>query len=158
MPTVTYPSPMVPGPPSIDLAVPEGWLQVWVPDTLIAVRDDAQGTDHFLANLVVRHRQRPAPFGESEILAELGEYARSRQQGSVTALPARRLGDREAVGVEVSFVDPQVGPVVQVHWFLVDAGPHALEVLQVTGSTGGSRHEVDGAMIEEILGSMRVTS
>ena len=58
--TVTYPSALVPGPPQIHLEVPDGWTQVWAPDTLVAVRDGARGADHFLANLVVRHHQRVA--------------------------------------------------------------------------------------------------
>ena len=39
MPTVTYPSDVVPGPPRIALEIPEGWEQVWTPETLVAVRE-----------------------------------------------------------------------------------------------------------------------
>lgn len=51
--TVSYPSALVPGPPPVRLQMPAGWSQVWVPDTLIAIRDDADA-GHFLANVVVR--------------------------------------------------------------------------------------------------------
>lgn len=156
MPTVTYPSAVVPGPPRITLEVPAGWIQVWVPDTLIAVRDDVQGTDHFLANLVVRHLQRPAPFGPEEVLAELGDHAGQREQGRVGGLRRRQVGGRELVGAEVSFVDAQVGTVAQMHWFDIAEGGDVLGVVQVTGSFAGSRRETDGATIGRVVESMRM--
>lgn len=156
MPTVTYPSPVVPGPPRINLEMPEGWIQVWAPDTLVAIRDDAQGTDHFLANLVVRHYQRLAPFGADEITAELGEYARQRQRGELGALRTRELDGRDAAGAEVSFVDPQAGTVVQTHWFSTRQRGDVLDVVQVTGSCAGSRREADDTVIEAIIDSIRL--
>ena len=39
MTQISYPSEVVPGPPPITLEMPEGWEQVWAPDTLIAIRD-----------------------------------------------------------------------------------------------------------------------
>lgn len=156
MPTVTYPSPVVPGPPRINLEVPEGWIQVWAPDTLVAVRDDAHGTDHFLANLTVRHYQRLAPFGPEEITAELGEYAGQREQGRVGGLRHREVAGRELVGTEVSFVDLQAGTVVQTHWFATRQRQEVLDVVQVTGSFAGSRREVDDATIERIVESIRL--
>ncbi len=80
--TVTYPSEVVPGPPPIRLEMPDGWTHVWAPETLIAIRDDAQGVDHFLANVVVRYYQRMAPFGGEEIHAELQEYVDARRDAS----------------------------------------------------------------------------
>ncbi|WEV77370.1 hypothetical protein O9K63_12310 [Janibacter cremeus] len=156
MPTVTYPSPVVPGPPRIHLEMPEGWIQVWAPDTLVALRDDAQGTDHFLANLVVRHYQRLAPFGADEITAELGEYAGQRQRGTLGALRSRELDGRDAVGAEVSFVDPQAGTVAQTHWFSTRQRRDVLDVVQVTGSFAGSRREADGAVVDRIIDSIRL--
>lgn len=156
MPTVTYPSLVVPGPPRVDLEMPEGWIQVWAPDTLVAIRDDAQGTDHFLANLVVRHYQRLAPFGPDEITAELGEYAGQRQQGRLGGLDTREVAGRDFVGAEVSFVDPQAGTVVQTHWFSTRQRQDVLDVVQVTGSFAGSRREADHATLERILESIRL--
>lgn len=156
MPTVTYPSPVVPGPPRIHLEMPDGWIQVWAPDTLVALRDDAQGTDHFLANLVVRHYQRMAPFGADEITAELGEYAGQRQRGTLGALRSRELDGRDAVGAEVSFVDPQAGTVAQTHWFSTRQRRDVLDVVQVTGSFAGSRREADGAVVDRIIDSIRL--
>ena len=156
MPTVTYPRPVVPGPPRIHLEMPQDWIQVWAPDTLVAIRDDEQGTDHFLANLVVRHYQRLAPFGTDEIMAELGEYAGQRQRGEVDGPRTRELDGRSAVGAEVSFVDPQAGTVAQTHWFATQQRRDVLDVVQVTGSFAGSRRETDGVVIDRIIDSLHL--
>lgn len=154
--TVTYPSALVPGPPQIHLEVPDGWTQVWAPDTLVAVRDGARGADHFLANLVVRHHQRVAPFGPEQIGAELGEQARQRPQGDLGPLRSRTVGEREWTGAELTFVDPQAGRVTQAHWFSVDGQGEVLGVVQVTGSCADSRLDTDGTAIDQIVDSIRV--
>lgn len=153
--TVTYPSAVVPGPPPVHLEMPEGWLQVWAPDTLIAIRDGAQGADHFLANLVVRHTQRVAPFGPAEITAELTEQARHRRQGELGPATAQDIAAREWTRADLAFVDPQAGPVTQTHWFSGVQHGEVVDVLQVTGFYG-SRREADAATIEEIVGSLRI--
>lgn len=154
--TVTYPSPVVPGPPPIHLEMPEGWVQVWAPDTLVAIRDDAQGADHFLANLVVRFYQRLAPFGAEEITAELRDYATQRQQGELGPLKTQEVGGREFLGADLAFVDPQAGTIAQVHWFTAQQRNDVLDVIQVTGSYAGSRRETDYATIDRIVDSIRV--
>ncbi|WP_338749385.1 hypothetical protein [Janibacter alittae] len=158
MPTVTYPSPVVPGPPRIHLEMPEGWIQVWAPDTLIAIRDGAPAADHFLANLVVRHYQRPAPFGTDEISSELEGYAHQRDRGRVGGARRREVAGEDLVGAEVSFVDGQIGAVVQTHWFSTRQREEVVDVVQVTGSFAGSRRERDDATLERIVESMRLGS
>lgn len=154
--TVAYPSDLVPGPPRIHLSVPEGWVQVWAPETLIAVRDGARGADHFLANLVVRHQQRVGPHGRDEIGAELTEQARQRPQGELGPVRSRTAADREWVGAELTFVDPQAGRVTQAHWFSVEQRRDTVEVIQVTGSCADSRRDTDGVAIDQIVESIRV--
>lgn len=156
MPAVTYPSSMVPGPPQVRVEVPDGWIQVWAPATLLAVREDAAAPDHFLANVIVRHHQRLAPFGDGEVLAELDGHAAQRAQGVVGPLRRRAVEGRTLVGAEVGFVDPQAGSVVQLHWF--DLSPHGdvVDVLQLTGSFAGSRRQADESVIDAIVDSVRV--
>ncbi len=156
MSTVTYPSAVVPGPPRLQIDVPPEWIQVWAPDTLIAVREDVSVADHFLANLVVRHYQRVAPFGADEVLAELGGYAADRQRGELGPLRRREVDGRELVGAEVTFTDPQVGPVVQLHWFAPSPRGEVVDVLQVTGSCAVSRRAQDEAVIDAVIDSMRI--
>lgn len=156
MTTITYPSPVVPGPPPIHLEMPEGWTQVWAPDTLIAIRDDEQGAEHFLANVVVRFYQRLAPFGADEITAELADYVKQREQGELGPLKTQDVGGREFLGADLAFIDPQAGTVAQVHWFTAQQQNDVLDVIQVTGSYAGSRRETDYATIDRIVDSIRV--
>lgn len=154
--TVTYPSPVVPGPPPIHLEMPEGWIQVWAPDTLIAIRDDARGADHFLANLVVRFYQRLAPFGPDEIKAELEGHAQQRQDGELGPLKSQDVGGRQWLGADLAFVDEQAGTVAQAHWFTAQQQNDVIDIIQVTGSYAGSRRETDYAVIDRIVDSIRV--
>lgn len=154
--TVTYPSELVPGPPHVHLDVPEGWTQVWAPETLVAVREEVRVADHFLANLAVRHQQRVAPFGPEQIEAELTEQARQRRDGDIGPVRSREIEGREWIGAELTFVDPQAGKVTQAHWFAVTQGQQVVEVVQVTGSCADSRRASDGVTIDRIVESIRV--
>lgn len=158
MSTVTYPSPVVPGPPPIRLEVPQAWSQVWVPDTLIAVRDDARGAHHFLANLVVRHSQRPGPVGGDEVTAELMDFVRQRPQGRLGPLRTREVDGRELVGADLTFTDPQAGAVAQVHWFWAQPHGEVSEVVQVIGSCAVSRREDDAPTIDRVVDSVRISA
>lgn len=154
--TITYPSAVVPGPPPIHLEMPEGWIQVWAPDTLIAIRDDAQGAEHFLANVVVRFYQRMAPFGADEITGELGEHTAQHQEGELGPVKSQEVNGREWLGADLAFVDPQAGTIAQVHWFTAQQRNDVIDVIQVTGSYAGSRREPDYATIDQVVDSIRV--
>lgn len=156
MTTVSYPSDVVPGPPPITLDMPEGWTQVWAPETLIAIRDDAEGVDHFLANVVVRFYQRLGSFGSEEIHAELSEYVAQRRDGELGPLKQQAVNGREWLGSDVAFVDDQAGTIGQVHWFTGQRRNDVMDVIQVTGSYAGSRREQDYATIDAIVDTIRV--
>ena len=135
--------------------MPEGWTQVWAPETLIAIRDDGD-PGHFLANVVVRHFQRLAPFGPDEVHAELGEYVGGRDRGELGPLKSQTVGDRQWVGADVAFVDAEAGTVAQVHWFTAQDLGDVVDVVQVTGSYGGSRRDPDYGVIDRIVDSVRI--
>lgn len=156
MTQITYPSDVVPGPPPIELEMPEGWTQVWAPDTLIAIREGGDQADHFLANAVVRFYQRLAPFGPDEIHAELGEYVAQRRDGELGVLKHQSVDGREFVGADVAFIDDTAGTVGQVHWFTAQRQNDVMDVIQVTGSYAGARRETDYAIIDRIVDSIRV--
>lgn len=156
MTQITYPSEVVPGPPRLALDMPEGWVQVWAPDTLVAIRDAAEGADHFLANVVVRFYQRLAPFGPDEIHAELSEYVAQRREGQVGVLKHQEVGGREFVGADLAFVDGEAGTVGQVHWFTAQRTNDVFDVIQVTGSYAGARREPDYGTIDRIVDSLRI--
>lgn len=154
MSTVSYPSPVVPGPPRLALQIPEGWEQVWAPDTLIAVRDTADG--HFRANVVVRFYQRLAPFGPEQVEAELGQYAASHTDGSLGALRDQTIDGRQWVGAELTYTEQPVGEVGQAHWFTAAAQNDVMDVIQVTGSWSGDRREADFPLVDAVIDSVRV--
>lgn len=156
MTQITYPSPVVPGPPRLELEMPEGWTQVWAPDTLIAIRQADQGGDHFLANVVVRFYQRLAPFGPDEIHAELAEYVAQRQEGKLGVLKHQEIDGREYVGADLAFIDGEAGTVGQVHWFTAQRQNDVLDVIQVTGSYAGARRETDYGTIDRVVDSLRI--
>lgn len=158
MTRIAYPSDVVPGPPDIALEMPDGWTQVWVPDTLIAIRQDAADGDHFLANVVVRFYQRLAPFGPDEIRAELSQYVNQRRDGELGPVKSQTVNGRELVGADLSFVDDAAGTVGQVHWFTAQQRNDVMDVVQVTGSFGGARTEQDYAIIDRIVDSIRISA
>ena len=156
MTSITYPSDVVPGPPAIELQMPDGWTQVWAPDTLIAIREETADGDHFLANVVVRFYQRLAPFGRNEIHAELSQYADQRRDGQLGPLKSQTVNGREFVGADLSFVDDAAGAVGQVHWFNGQRSNDVVDVVQVTGSFAGARREQDYATIDRVVDSIRI--
>lgn len=156
MTQITYPSEVVPGPPRLALDMPEGWVQVWAPDTLVAIRDAAEGAGHFLANVVVRFSQRPAPFGPDEIHAELSEYVAQRREGQIGGWQHLEVGGREFVGADLAFVDGEAGAVGQVHWFTTQRSTDVLDVIQVIGSYALTRREPDYGTIVRIVESLRI--
>lgn len=155
MTTVGYPSEVVPGPPPVTLDMPDGWTQVWVPETLIAIRDDAPG-GHFLANVVVRFHQRLGDFGPEEVRAELSGHAAQRRDGELGPLEQRDVDGREWVGADLAFVDDEAGSVGQVHWFSARSRDDVTDVIQVTGSYARSRRDTDYATIDAIIDTIRV--
>lgn len=153
--TVRYPSPLVPGPPPISLEVPAGWEQVWAPETLVAAREEDDGEGRFLANVVVRHLQRSAPFGPDEVAAELGDYVRGKG-GQLSPLREGHFDDRPWVGAELTFIGEEVGPVGQVHWFTGRDLEETVAVLQVTGTYDLTRRDEHLPVLEAVIGSIRV--
>lgn len=157
MTTVQYPSPVVPGPPPVTLEMPDGWKQVWAPETLIAIRqEETADGDHFLANVVVRFFQRVAPFGPEQVEAELMEYARSKPEGEMGPLKDQTIDGRQWVGADLAFTDERAGTIGQVHWFTAHAQNDVMDVIQVTGSYAGARQETDYATIDAVVDSVRI--
>lgn len=155
MTTVTYPSPVVPGPPRIALEMPEGWEQVWSPETLVAIRE-ADAEDHFAPNVVVRFFQRVGTFAEAEIRAEMEQYAKAKTEGEVGPLKSQTIGDREWIGIDVAFVDERVGTVAQMHWFTAQQQNDVVDVLQASASFAAGRRETDYPVVDGVIDSIRV--
>ena len=95
--------------------MPDGWIQVWAPDTLVALRDDAQGTDHFLANL---QKAVESLTAEPDAEALPARYTLQVSSHPDRDSAERELGRLRGVGVEphVVVVDvPGKGKLFRIH-------------------------------------------
>ena len=155
MTNVAFPSEEFPAQPAITLQIPEGWLPVHTPGTVVAARR-ASNEGTFVPNVVVRIERRPAGYEVTDALTELRAYAAARPQGTVSEPFKTELDGRQFVGCDLSWVDEQVGTVLQAHLFGgVPSGPF-LQLVQVTGSVGGAQAREDYPIIEAIMKSLTV--
>ena len=137
MTTLAFPSEEFPAQPAVTLQIPEDWEPVHAPGAVMAARSAADdGT--FVPNVVVRIERRPADFEITDALAELTPFAAERPQGTTSEPSKVELDGRPFVGCDLSWVDDQVGTVLQTHLFGVVASGPFLQLVQVTGSVGGT--------------------
>jgi hypothetical protein len=156
MTILAFPSEEFPAQPAITLQVPDDWMAVHSPGTVLAARRVAEeGT--FVPNVVVRIERRPVDFEVFDALAELKQYAAQREQGTTSEPYKVELDGQLFVGCDLSWVDDQVGTVLQAHLFGgVPSGPF-LQLVQVTGSVGGTQAREDYPTIKTIMKSLTVT-
>ena len=155
MTKLAFPSEEFPAQPAITMEIPDDWLPEHAAGTVMAARRSGQeGT--FAPNVVVRIERRPAEFEVVGALAELRAFAASRPQGTISEPFKAVIDGRLFVGSDLSWVDEQVGTVLQAHLFSgVPAGPF-LQLVQVTGSVGGAQAREDYPTIKAIMKSLTV--
>src|SRR5512141_344153 len=112
MTTLVFPSEEFPAQPGITLHIPKDWQPVHAPGAVMAARC-ASDAGTFVPNVVVRIERRPVDFEIAEALAELTRYAAERPQGTISAPSEVELDGRLFVGCDLSWVDDQVGTVLQ---------------------------------------------
>ena len=155
MPQLSYPSETFPGPPSVTVDVPESWAPVRVGGALLSCR--RVESDHgFAPNVVIRGFQRTSDFTMRDALAELREFVAGQEAGHVDEPFELDLGDVPFLGVNVSWTDEQIGTVVQIHLFAGSRRGRIIDLLQVTGSVGGSDAQNSYAEVQQILQTVRV--
>ena len=157
MTKLAFPSREFPAQPAITLQIPLDWIPVHSPGTVMAARRVAQeGT--FVPNVVVRIERRPVDFEVTDALTELKAFAAERPQGTTSEPFKAELDGRLFVGCDLSWVDDQVGTVLQAHLFGgVPSGPF-LQLVQVTGSVGGAQAREDYPTIKTIMKSLTVAA
>lgn len=156
MAQLSYPSETFPGPPSVTVDVPDTWGPVRVGGTLLACR--RVSSDHgFAPNVVVRGFQRTADFTMRDALAELRGFVDGQPSGSVDEPFEIELGDVPFIGVNVSWDDPDIGMVVQIHLFAGSRRGRVVDLVQATGSVGGEDAQSSYTEVQQILQSVRVT-
>lgn len=157
MTTVSYPSERFPAPPALSLDLPDGWEPTQTPGALLAARKPATG---FVSNVVVRVEHREDGFDVSRAIREIEDSASARPQG-VTSPPFRsEIGGLTFVGLDLSWVDAQMGTILQVHLFhaLKPLGTDgAVQMILLIGSCGGSEVATEYDVLQTILRSATVT-
>ena len=91
-------------------------------------------------------------------LEELRGFVAQQQEGSVDEPFELELGDVPFVGVNVSWVDPQIGTIVQIHLFAGSRRGRVVDLLQATGSVGGNDAQSAYAEVQQVLRTIRATA
>ena len=155
MPLITYPSPVVPGPPPLTIEAPDSWEQVWAPETLFAIREPERSDGSFLTNIVARHYHRGSEFGPEQAVEDLRANAESKG-GELGQTFETEIDGRTFFGASMSFVDDSAGTIAQVHLFAAQPQGSVLAVLQLTGSCAGSRADTEVDLIRSVMKTLRI--
>ncbi|GAA8843963.1 hypothetical protein DUHN55_09830 [Helicobacter pylori] len=156
MPELSYPSEVFPGPPGVTIDAPDTWAPVRVGGTLLACR--RIDSDHgFAPNVVVRGFQRTGDFTMREALAELRAFVDEQPEGHVDEPFELTLGEVPFLGVNVSWSDPDIGTIVQIHLFAGSRRGRIVDLVQATGSVGGGDAQSAYAEVQQVLQTIRVT-
>lgn len=158
MTTLTSPSEFFPGPPAVTLELPEGWEPTQAAGTLLAAR---RPTDTgFMTNIVVRVEHREDGFEVGRAVAEIQGSASGRPQG-VTSPPFQgEISGLTFVGLDLSWVDPDYGTILQVHLFhaLQPSAPGgSVQLVQLIGSCGGNEATTEYDVLKSVLSGTTVT-
>ena len=157
MTTLTHPSEQFPGPPTVSLDVPDGWVPVHRPGLLLAVKLPREGA--FAPNVVVNIEAYAPGLGIDAPMARIREMAQSRS-GHTSEPYAAQLAGREFVGLDASWPDDEVETVLQANLFHVvepEDGPGPRWLVQLTGAVGGPGAEQDYDLIRQVIMTTSVT-
>lgn len=157
MTTLTHPSLQFPGPPTVSLDVPHGWVPVHRPGLLLAAKLPRERA--FAPNVVVNLEACPPGLGVDAPMARMRDMARSRS-GHASEPYAAQLGDREFVGLDSSWPDDEVETILQANLFHVvepEGGTGPRWLVQLTGAVGGPTAEQDYELVREVLLTTRVS-
>jgi hypothetical protein len=156
MPTITYPSALVPAPPRIRIDVPHGWEQLDLPQTVLAARETGLPEGDFATNVTVRHLVRPATTSEATLIAELRDFVGGKAQGVISDAYQTLINGTEVHGANLSYVDPVAGTLAQVHVFARRAHGQRSSVVQLVATFSGGRAEQLGHVVHEIVQSLQI--
>src|SRR4051794_30599870 len=158
MTTLHYPSDRFPGAPSAALEVPDGWEPVQVPGTALAARVADRGQQEFLANVVLRFERRGGDYTLADAMTEVEQYAQAKPKGEAGDPFSAAFGGHEYAGRNVSWVDPAAGTVVQAHLFTLLPAGDLQDLVQITGSVGGTSATEDYPVIQQVIQQVTVTA
>lgn len=156
MSTLAYPSTDFPGPPSVAIEVPDGWLPVHAPGTALAAKQPRE--DAFAPNVVVSIEPCGSGPADEESVGRIAALAESRG-GAASEPYAAELGGARFVGCDATWPDADVETILQANLFHVvrpEREGAASWLVQLSGSVGGPSAEADYELIRGVLASVRV--
>lgn len=156
--TIGSPTELFPGPPTVSLDVPDDWVATPAPDAVLAARRPGEAGE-FMSNVVVRVDHREDGFVVDRAVEEIRRNAASRPSGESAGVFRGEIDGVPFDGVDISWVDERAGTILQVHLFsavppVVEGG--ATYLVQMIGSVGAARAEVDYPTIKQIMLSARI--
>ena len=92
-----------------------------------------------------------------QALDELRGFVAQQDQGHVDEPFELELGEVPFVGVNVSWTDPEIGTVVQIHLFAGSRRGRIVDLVQATGSVGGGDAQSAYGEVQQVLRTIRVT-
>lgn len=157
MTTLTYPSARFPGPPSVSLELPEGWVPLEAPEAALAATLARSGP--CAPTVLVVIESAPAGATVHDGIDRMGRLAVANG-GEASDPYAAQVGELSFLGCDSTWPDPDVDAVLQCNLFhLVQTqGPDAPgHLVRLTGAVGGADVEQDYELVRRVLLTARVT-
>ena len=89
-------------------------------------------------------------------LGELRGFVDQQGSGNVDEPFELELGEVPFLGVNVSWTDPEIGTVVQIHLFAGSRRGRIVDLVQATGSVGGDDAQNSYGEVQQILQTIRI--
>jgi hypothetical protein len=156
MRTISYPSAAFPGPPHIELDLPDGWSPLRLGGVLMAAREVSAPTG-FASNVVVKGYARDLHFDVREVMRDLHAFAGDQPSGVVDDPFRLTIGGVPWLGVNVSWVDPEIGQLLQAHLIAGWERGTFLDLVHVVGAVGGGDVMRAYQSLHDVLVSVRVS-
>jgi hypothetical protein len=154
--TLEHPGPDVPGTPRIRIEVPDGWIRVELPHTVLAARETDPPSGAFATNVTVQQLRRPAPVTEPMLIDELRGVV-VKHEGGVFGDPFQRMINGSLLsGVNLSYLEPHAGTIGQVHLFTRHADGARAEIIQLVISFAGGRTVELLPVVRGIIESLKI--
>jgi len=154
---ITYPSEVVPGPPTVTLDKPEGWEVVETPAAQIAVRKLVEPAK-FAANVIVEITTYGLEYDLEVATAALDAAIDELDQVEDIGRTTVNQGGLPAYVREFAHVDERAGGLVQNTRVIVAKSGTIVTVVQVTGSASANSLEADLQQVRDIADSVTVTN
>ena len=156
MRTISYPSEAFPGPPTIDLDLPDGWAPMRMVGALMAARE-VSAPSGFASNVMVRGYSRDITFDVREVRRDLQAFADGQEHGVVDEPFRVTINGVPWLGVNVSWIDPDVGQVLQAHLIAGSERGVLLDLVHVVGAVGGGDVMSSYQSLHDVLVTVRLS-